>query len=156
MFKTSVSLQNISDSFSVNTNNDFDQNTVLQPDNLQLLNKQLKPIEKKINKNEVDLIEAIGGIWAGTTDQDKLPSYANLKKALNNEKSIHSNATERNSSFRTTITKNFNNGSKTLPKKSKLLNKESNSPTSKSNFYIGNVALLNYILKIPFAWLIFF
>lgn len=137
-FKTSVSLQNINDSFTVNTNNDFDQNTILQPENLLLLNKQLKPMEKKLNKSEVDLIETIGGIWSGTTEQDKLPSYSNLKKTLNIDNNTHSNTTDRSTSYRSAITKNFSNVSKTLPKKSKLLNKDNRSPTSKSNFYIGN------------------
>lgn len=136
-FKTSVSLQNINDPVSVNMNNDFDQNSILQPDNLQLLKKQLKPVEKKMNKREVDLIESIGGFWSGSTEQDKLPSYTNLKKALNIDNNIHSNTTDRHTSYRTTLTKNFSNGSKTLPKKSKLLSKESHSPTSKSKFFIG-------------------
>lgn len=144
-FKTSISLQDISDSFTVNTNNDFDQNTILQPDNMQLLNQQLKAADKKTTKNEIDLMDTIGNIWMGTNDQEKLPSYSNLKKTLNNDKILHSNTTEREKypSYRTTITKALGNTnvSKTLPKKTKLNNKENSSPSRKSNFYIGNFTI---------------
>lgn len=156
VFKPSTSLQNIPDSYSINTTNDFDQNTILQPDSTYLLNKQFKGgIEKKSNnKNEIDLIDAIGGSWSGTTEQDKLPSYSNLKKTFNNDK-IHSNNTttekEKNSIFRTSLTKNLtnHNSSKTLPKKTKLNSKEGTSPTPKSNFYIGKfcIALFMFYSK---------
>lgn len=154
-FKTSLSLQNISDAFSVNTNNDFDQNTILQPEKTQLL---LKVGEKKTNKNEVDLIDTIGGIWSGTTEQDKLPSYSNLKKTLFSDKAMHSNSntTDRNSSYRTTLTKTL--GSKTMPKKTKLHSKENSSPSRKSNFYIGSsfshllLAELRIMYTCLFCW----
>lgn len=94
--RPSLSLQNMLqvDSLSVNTNNDFDQNTVIQPDKTYLM-----PDQKKIrnssainitvkNKSDVELAEIIGGSWAGTTDTKELEKFGRLKKNLDKNDNI--------------------------------------------------------------------
>ncbi|KAJ8973994.1 hypothetical protein NQ317_002390 [Molorchus minor] len=77
--RNSRSLQDILDvnTGSVNTNNDFDQNSVIQPDKTYLM---LDSQKKSRNKSEIDLIEVIGGTWSGTTDSKQLENFSNLKK----------------------------------------------------------------------------
>lgn len=84
--RNSLSLQNMLEveSKSVNTNNDFDQNTVIQPDKTYLV-----PEQRKIKtKSEMDLIDVIGGSWAGTTDSKQLENFSNLKKHLDKNDNI--------------------------------------------------------------------
>lgn len=126
-FRTSVSLQNILDpteDYSVNTNNDFDQNSVIQPDKTYLI----RDVGNNKIKSEVDLIDAIGGTWAGTTEQKQLESFANLRKTLdknenvNNYRSSYTNGINKNSRNKSLdIISHLVEGSKTLPRKAKLL-----------------------------------
>ncbi|CAH2002790.1 unnamed protein product [Acanthoscelides obtectus] len=76
--RNSLSLQDIVENTSVNTNNDFDQNTIIQSDKTHLTNEQ----RKIKNKSEMDLIEVIGGTWSGSTDSKTLESFSDLKKNL--------------------------------------------------------------------------
>lgn len=133
-FRTSLSLQNIlnpSDDYSVNTTNDFDQNTLIQPDKAYLIRDESKhAVANNKTKSEVDLIDAIGGSWAGTTDQKQLESFANLRKNLdsknenvnNNYRSTYTNGVNKNSRNKSLdIISHLVEGSKTLPRKAKLL-----------------------------------
>ncbi|KAJ8947473.1 hypothetical protein NQ318_009776 [Aromia moschata] len=85
--RNSRSLQNILDvdKITVNTNNDFDQNTVIQPDKTYLVADSQK---KGKNKSEIDLIEIIGGTWSGSTDSKQLESFSNFKKTLDKNDNI--------------------------------------------------------------------
>lgn len=145
-FKTSLSLQDIlepANNLTVNTNNDFDQNTIIQPDDTYLVHEMRKNtnlVENNKHKSEIDLIEAIGGSWAGTTDSKDLWSYTNLKRNLEkpqkndctnyNDKVVQS--TLNNVVLKTPRNKSVNpvshlvNGSKTVPRKSKLLQENVN------------------------------
>lgn len=153
-FKTSLSLHTLTDGSSINTNNDFDQNTILQPDNTQLLNEKSKVSDRKsISKTNIDLIDVIGGVWAGTTESDKLPGYAGLKKTL--EKSEYCNTTDRNTGSKFSRNRSPNLivqlSSKTLPKKTKFMqdirnSKENLSPASRSEFYVGKLFLNMYLM----------
>lgn len=131
-FRTSLSLQNLnpSDDYSVNTNNDFDQNTVIQPDKTYLIRDASRnAVANNKTKSEVDLIDAIGGSWAGSTDQKHLESYSHLRKSLdknenvnNNYRSSYSNGVSKNSRNKSLdIISHLVEGSKTLPRKAKLL-----------------------------------
>lgn len=84
--RNSRSLQNILDvdSMTVNTNNDFDQNTVIQPDRTYLMPDMER---KSRNKSEIDLIDVIGS-WSGTTDSTQLQQFSNLKKGLDKNDNI--------------------------------------------------------------------
>lgn len=156
LFRTSLSLQNIldpSEDYSVNTNNDFDQNSVLQPEKTYLLRDADKhaAVGNNKTKSEVDLIDAIGGTWAGSTDQKQLESFANLRKNLdknenvNNYRSSYTNGVSKNSRNKSLdIISHLVEGSKTLPKKAKLLqesitngkdSKKEEKPTS--TFFLG-------------------
>ncbi|KAK5641403.1 hypothetical protein RI129_009950 [Pyrocoelia pectoralis] len=77
------SVQDILDSNSVNTitHNDFDQNTIIQSDNTHLIQET----GNKLNgyKPEIDVIEAIGGIWPGSSSQKEL-GKPNLKRSYSN------------------------------------------------------------------------
>ncbi|KAG5879245.1 hypothetical protein JTB14_017098 [Gonioctena quinquepunctata] len=84
--RNSLSLQNMLDmeNATVNTNNDFDQNSIIQHDGIYLV-----PEQKKVkNKSEMDLIDVIGGTWSGTTDKKHLESFSNLKKNLDKNDNI--------------------------------------------------------------------
>lgn len=136
------SLQNILDveSMTVNTNNDFDQNTVIQPDSAYLMPDMER---KSKNKSEIDLIEVIGS-WSGTTDSAQLQQFSNLKKGLDKndnikEKYIHvenntlnrrnksinpishllegSNSLKRSKFYTNDLTENYKEQTKTLTKK---------------------------------------
>lgn len=128
-FRTSVSLQNISDDYSVNTTNDFDQNSVIQPEKTYLIRDTNKhTVGNNKTKSEVDLIDAIGGTWAGSTDQKQLESFSNLRKNLdknenvNNYRSSYTNGVNKNSRNKSLdIISHLVEGSKTLPRKAKLL-----------------------------------
>lgn len=131
-FRTSLSLQNILDpteDYSVNTTNDFDQNTVIQPDKSYLIKDGNKPVTtNNKTKSEVDLIDTIGGIWGGTTDQKQLESFTNLRKNIDknenmsNYRSSYSNGVSKNSRNKSLdIFSHLVEGSKTLPRKAKLL-----------------------------------
>lgn len=129
--RTSVSLQNIVDSspsFSINTTNDFDQNSIIQPDKTHLIHESnnRKSILSSKNKSEIDLIDAIGGSWAGSTDPKQLESFLNLKRnADKNDTPEYRNSYS--NVLRSTRNKSMNvmshmvEGSKTVPRKSKLL-----------------------------------
>lgn len=126
-FRTSVSLQNIldpSEDYSVNTTNDFDQNSLIQPEKTYLI----RDTATTKTKSEVDLIDAIGGTWAGSTDQKQLESFANIRKHLdkndnvNQYRSSYSNGVNKNSRNKSLdIISHLVEGSKTLPRKAKLL-----------------------------------
>lgn len=74
----SMSLQNLDVDSVTNTNNDFDQNTIIQPDKSHLIEDPTK--KYKVNKSEVDLIEVIGGSWSGSSDQKELETFSNIRK----------------------------------------------------------------------------
>lgn len=132
-FRTSLSLQNILDpmeDYSVNTNNDFDQNSVIPPDKTYLIRETNKhAVGNNKTKSEMDLIDAIGGSWAGSTDQKQLESYSNLRKnfdskneSVNNNRSSYINGVSKNSRNKSMdIISHLVEGSKTLPRKTKLL-----------------------------------
>ncbi|XP_066255282.1 ubiquitin carboxyl-terminal hydrolase CYLD [Euwallacea similis] len=96
--RNSVSLQNILevDDGSVNTNNDFDQNTIIQPDCSQLMN-----VEKLKNKSEMDLHDFIGmnrnSQSEAVTLRKNLDKNDNVKEKysplLNRNSTISSNGT---------------------------------------------------------------
>nr|XP_023013021.1 ubiquitin carboxyl-terminal hydrolase CYLD isoform X2 [Leptinotarsa decemlineata] len=84
--RNSLSLQNMLDmeNTTVNTNNDFDQNTVIQPDRTYLVSDH----KKVRNKSEMDLIDVIGGTWSGSTDKAGLESFSNFKKNLDKNDNV--------------------------------------------------------------------
>ncbi|CAG9825331.1 unnamed protein product [Phaedon cochleariae] len=83
--RNSLSLQNMLDigSTTINTNNDFDQNSVIQPERTYLMAET----KKAKNKSEVDLIDVIG-TWSGTTDKANLEAFSNFKKNLDKNDNI--------------------------------------------------------------------
>lgn len=94
--RPSLSLQNMLEvgNVSVNTNNDFDQNTVIQPDKTYLMPDQ-KRIRNKSDsdyktkpKPDVDLGDIIGGSWAGATDRRDLEKFGSLKQHLDKNENI--------------------------------------------------------------------
>lgn len=117
--RASLSLQNMLDvgNITVNTNNDFDQNTVIQPDSTYLMPDQKKTkgkieLDVKIkNKSDVDLAEIIGGSWAGTTDSKELEKFGSLKKNL-----------DKNDNLKEKYSHIENGGSNTLTRRNKSLN----------------------------------
>lgn len=129
--RTSVSLQNIVDStpsFSINTTNDFDQNSIIQPDKTHLIHEasNRKSILSSKNKSEIDLIDAIGGSWAGSTDPKQLESFLNLKRNVDKSetpeyRNSYSNALYNTRNKSMNIISHVVEGSKTVPRKSKLL-----------------------------------
>lgn len=128
--RTSVSLQNIVDStptFSVNTTNDFDQNSIIQPDKTHLIHESnRKSILSSKNKSEVDLIDAIGGSWAGSTDPKQLESFFNLKRNVDKSdppeyRNSYSNVLRSTRNKSMNVISHVVEGSKTVPRKSKLL-----------------------------------
>lgn len=81
--KNSLSLQNILDmNSSVNTNNDFDQNTIIQPDQSHLMNN-----EKLKNKSEINLHDLIGNPWP-SSEVTKPENFSNLRKNLDKNDNI--------------------------------------------------------------------
>lgn len=69
---------------TINPNNDFDQNTVIQPEKTHLM-----PEQRKVkNKSEMDLIDVIGGSWSGNADILNLDSFSNIKKNLETNENI--------------------------------------------------------------------
>lgn len=116
--RTSLSLQNMLDvdNVSVNTNNDFDQNTVIQPDKTYLMSDQKKirnkcEVDVKIkNKSEVDLADIIGSSWAGTTEAKELEKFGSLKKRLDKTDDIKEKYSH------------IENGHNTLSRRNKSLN----------------------------------
>lgn len=117
--RTSLSLQNMLDveNMSVNTNNDFDQNTVIQPDKAYLMNDQKKirtksEIDWKMkNKSEVDLVDIIGGSWSGATDPKELEKFGSLKKNL-----------DKNDNIKEKISYMENGNTNTLTKRNRSMN----------------------------------
>lgn len=111
--RTSLSLQNMLDvdNVSINTNNDFDQNTVIQPDKTFLMPDQKKIKTKSENdiklrnKSEVDLVEIIGGTWAGTTDSKELEKFGSLKKNLDKNDNIKEKYSSMENGHSNTLTK---------------------------------------------------
>ncbi|KAL1513179.1 hypothetical protein ABEB36_002624 [Hypothenemus hampei] len=130
--RNSISLQNILEleSGSVNTNNDFDQNTIIQPDRSQLMN-----VEKLKNKSEIDLHDLIGNSWSNS-ESVKPETYNNLKKNLDkndNVKEKYSPLLNRNSIIST-------NGTMSRTLRNKSLNPithimDGTGTTKKSKFY---------------------
>ncbi|KAK4879570.1 hypothetical protein RN001_007716 [Aquatica leii] len=138
-FKSSLSMQNIVDTVtnaSTNTNNDFDQNTVIQSDDLRLIQEAYKNTFEQKPKSEIDLIDAIGGSWSGTTSPKDLEEYSRFKRKIEktfkndclncNDKVLHSKSnnsvtpqTSRNKSINPVS--HLVNGSKTVPRKVKLM-----------------------------------
>ncbi|XP_017774296.1 PREDICTED: ubiquitin carboxyl-terminal hydrolase CYLD isoform X1 [Nicrophorus vespilloides] len=114
---------------TVNTNNDFDQNTIVQSDNLYLLNKN----QQKSKSSGVDLIDVIGS-WAGSTDQNQLNKFSNLNKYCEKvENELPPNNLKNN---------NVMNGSRTVPRKANLSRDLEGVKTySSSKFYINDLEL---------------
>ncbi|CAH1138030.1 unnamed protein product [Phyllotreta striolata] len=81
--RNSLSLQNMLDinNGTVNTNNDFDQNTVIQPEKTVLM-------KKTRNNAETDLIDVIGGKWSGTTEKKHLDEFSKSMKKLDKNDNI--------------------------------------------------------------------
>lgn len=165
-FRTSLSLQNILDpmeDYSVNTNNDFDQNSVIPPDKTYLIRETSKhAVGNNKTKSEMDLIDAIGGSWAGSTDQKQLESYSNLRKnfdskseSVNNNRSSYTNGVSKNSRNKSMdIFSHLVEGSKTLPRKTKLLqesitngkdSRKEEKYTSKFSLNISIIFKFNYL-----------
>lgn len=134
--RTSLSLQNILDpmeSFSVNTNNDFDQNSIIQPDSAYLMNKNVN-VGMNNKKPQTYLIDSNGDFWGengdfwdengGTKQSD---SSVTLRKNINrNEnhsdfRSSYKNVPKSTRNRSTNVFSHIESGSKTLPRKSKLL-----------------------------------
>ncbi|KAB0798491.1 hypothetical protein PPYR_09484 [Photinus pyralis] len=131
-FRTSHSMQNILDpkSTSTNANNDFDQNTIIQPDNTNLIHEGGSN-KIDMHRTEIDLIDAIGGTWSDTLNHKEL-ERPHLKKPY--EKTSRSEfyvpCDTTHSALNVTPTKPRNksinpvshliNGSKTVPRKVKF------------------------------------
>ncbi|XP_065164082.1 ubiquitin carboxyl-terminal hydrolase CYLD [Atheta coriaria] len=135
--KSSPSLQALMNENSVNTNNDFDQNSILQSENIYLLEKA-----RHVNgKRPVDLIEAIGS-WSpnmnSTATNDK--DYKRYFNAIDGHGSNTLSMNGRNGKV-----KNVNNSlingsaSKTMPRKFKNIGGGSEKvKQSNSKFYIDD------------------
>ncbi|KAF5282823.1 hypothetical protein FQR65_LT02820 [Abscondita terminalis] len=149
-FKTSLSMQNIVDTVnnaSTNTNNDFDENTMIQSDNLRLIKDTRNKFEHK-PKTEIDLIDAIGGSWSGTTNSKDLEEYSSFKISGKAFKNDYLNLNDKHSKPNNIMTnkasriKSINpvsqiiNGSKTVPRKTKLMQE-----TESKNISRNGVAL---------------
>ncbi|EFA04206.1 Ubiquitin carboxyl-terminal hydrolase CYLD-like Protein [Tribolium castaneum] len=116
--RNSLSLQNILDTecSSGNSNNDFDQNTIIQPDKSHLIN------EKKAKmKSEINLSDMIGNSWHGATDAKELQKFSNLNQTLDRPEK---NGQKNNRNKSANILSHFYDG--TLPKRNKI-----NQPSAK-------------------------
>lgn len=157
--KSSPSLQALMNENSVNTNNDFDQNSILQSENIYLLEKA-----RHVNgKRPVDLIEAIGS-WSpnmnSTATNDK--DYKRYFNAIDGHGSNTLSMNGRNGKV-----KNVNNSlingsaSKTMPRKFKNIGGGSEKvKQSNSKFYIDDhgKSMLKFKfterLRVSHAWLV--
>lgn len=117
LVKPALSINNVTDC-ATNTNNDFDQNTIIQPDNIHLIkqnksrNLQTKSTAQ-FYTSEMDLIETIGGKWQGTTEPEQLEKFSQFEVPEKyNKAESKTEKMLKNNSFTYII-----NGSKTLPKK---------------------------------------
>lgn len=143
-FKSSHSMQNIyevKNNFSINTNNEFDQNSILQPEKAHLLDDVGKITIHQKGKSEVDLKDVIGNIWTDRVETVRPDCYMHLKKANDisdgpSLSEMHSNLSEKsnnslsfknsNGTIKSPRNKSSNlishlvNGSKTLPKRTKF------------------------------------
>ncbi|KAF5297689.1 hypothetical protein FQA39_LY12020 [Lamprigera yunnana] len=143
-FRTSLSVQNILDSMndiSTNTNNDFDQNSMIQSDNLYLMKGTTES-----KKKEIDLIDAIGGSWSGTTNPKDLEAYSSLRKTCDKSaKNEHLNYNDKIMNTKTngvtmkaSRNKSINpvshlvSGSKTVPRKVKLMQEPESKNVNKN------------------------
>ncbi|XP_050295821.1 ubiquitin carboxyl-terminal hydrolase CYLD isoform X2 [Anthonomus grandis grandis] len=131
--RNSLSLQNILDvdTMSINTNNDFDQNTIIQPDRSHLMNA-----EKIKNKSEMDLHDLIGGIPWTNAEPANQESYTNLRKNLDkndNIKEKYSPLLNRNSTLSSNGTLLRSPRNKSANPISHLM--EGTGTTKKSKFY---------------------
>lgn len=81
--RNSLSLQNMLDlnNATINTNNDFDQNSVIQPEKTILMKKPKSNVES-------DLIDVIGGKWSGSTDRKQLEDFSKSMKRLDKNDNI--------------------------------------------------------------------
>ncbi|CAG9769168.1 unnamed protein product [Ceutorhynchus assimilis] len=142
--RNSVSLQNILevDGGSINTNNDFDQNTIIQPDRSHLMNT-----EKIKNKSEVDLHDLIGHPW-GNSDATKAESYTNLRKSLDrndNIKEKYSPLLNRNSTISSNGTLSKSPRIKSIIPINHLL--EGTGTMKKSKFYTSDASYIENNLE---------
>lgn len=136
--RNSHSLQNILDlgSNGANSNNDFDQNTIVQTDKIQLIN------EKKAKmKSELNLSDLIGSTWHGASDSKELEKFSNLNKTLERDnRYYHHNNNNNNNKDRNSRNRSANVLShfydSTLPKRNKVA-----VPTAK--FYSGTLPRQN-------------
>lgn len=139
-FRTSHSMQNLyesNSSLSLNANNDFDQNTILQPEKTHLISdKNISSAQITSNhriKSEIDLKDVIGNIWADTPDCVGTNSHFHLKLSdysdsndVNSTLSDKTNGSLNNTMSKSPRNKSANplshivNGSKTLPRKNKF------------------------------------
>lgn len=126
----------VKNQFSINTNNDFDQNSMLQPEKTNLIHDTSKIIVHQKLKADVDLKDVIGNIWADAirpvsyTHHKKgsdLPDNSVVLETQTNLDKLNNVTTARNGNviFKSPRNKSPNplshlrNGSKTLPKKTK-------------------------------------
>ncbi|XP_057672894.1 ubiquitin carboxyl-terminal hydrolase CYLD isoform X1 [Diorhabda carinulata] len=160
--RSSVSLQNMLDinNGTINPNNDFDQNTVLQPDKTALM-------KKPKNNTEMDLIDVIGGKWAGSTDKKQLDDFTGSMRKLDKNDNIKdkyyhlenpTNTLSRrnksvnpfhhildgNSTLKKSTAKFYTNNisdskeeHKTSAVKTKKINEKNENPKSSSTFYVN-------------------
>ncbi|GJQ86512.1 CYLD [Trypoxylus dichotomus] len=156
-FRTSHSMQNIYDiknQISINTTNDFDQNSILQPEKTHLINDVRKMAIYQKMKSEVDLKDVIGNIWSDRVETVKPNSYAHLRRdgGLPDNPALLEMQSSPIENFNSSLSiKNGNgivksprnkssnpishlvNGSKTVPKKTKY-NLERTSNKEKNTF----------------------
>ena len=153
-FKSSRSMQDICEANSkptVNTNNDFDQNTILQPDKSQLITNNHNVAQVKVTNNkksDVDLTDVIGDMWTKMTDSSPSKnSLAHLKRSsldmnLKSHSGEKSTGLILNNDIKTMRNKSANpishiiNGSKTVPRKRKC-NQERQQLTKDTNMFVS-------------------
>lgn len=134
--RNSQSLQNILDlgSNAANSNNDFDQNTIVQTDKIQLINDK-----KAKMKSELNLSDLVGTAWHGASDSKELEKFSNLNKTLerqNGHNNINNNKDKNSRNRSVNVLSHFYDS--TLPKRNKVA-----VPTAK--FYSGTLPRLNGI-----------
>lgn len=140
-FRVSHSMQNIyeiKNESSINTNNDFDQNSILQPENTQLLKDAGKIVVHQKVKSEVDLKDVIGSMWTDSVENMRPNTFGHIRNVYESSNDrlyeTQSNLTDKsnnyrnskNSNVKTSRNKSSNlishlaNSSKTLPKPAKF------------------------------------
>ncbi|RZB73458.1 CAP GLY domain containing protein, partial [Asbolus verrucosus] len=116
--RNSLSLQNIleTDTVTANSNNDFDQNSIIQPDKSHLIGDKKARI-----KSEIDLSDIIGGVWHGASDTKELEKFSNLNRTLernDGDRNGHRENSRANRNKSANILSHFYDS--TLPKRNKV------------------------------------